>query len=458
VRSAAAVLVAAAAALQAWEPFATRREVSPGGRHYAILIATGDPAVVKFELCRRREGAPPILPARSLPVTASPAEKRPDTGRDPADEVVASGALPQPPYQVRVLDREPAVVLFEKYAALGSGEAVALLGADGKIRWSRRLGDLFTPAAIQGFPVERGDVWWFTAWWVDEDRGTVVVCAAGDSLGEIALADGKIRKGDPAALLARAAAGPAGDRVAAMEIASRLLPEGVAGLSARIAADAKEPLALRIRAAAALKRKGGTMDWGPLLRAATAREAGFDARAFAALVLPEILGDGSIPLLRDLLRGEADESWRPALASLASLGAKAVPVLVEMLGEKGQSLDYRGGAAVTLGVLKAEEALPALWKAAVEFDPEKDQFQFVAQSALDAAVAIGPPDLRERMLGILDRGTPHDGRIAKWIEANPGKDALPALRKARERWEKGEFGKYGWEIKQIEAAIRACGG
>jgi hypothetical protein len=441
-----------AAAVQAWEPFAPRREVSPAGRHYVVLRPSKDPPGVRYELCRRREGAAPIAPAREDP-TAAPDGKGPDIGRDPADAVAASGMLPQPPYQVRTLDREPALVLFEQYGALGRGDALALLGPDGKLRWRLALGDLFKPEAVAKFPRDGADVWWFEAWWVDEERGMVVLCADGDRLGEVSLADGKIRKADPGVLLARAAAGPAEDRVACMEIAARVLPEGVEALARRIAADEKEPLALRIRAAVALRRKGGEFPYEPLFRRAAALREDPEARAYAARTLGEVLGETAIPLLREILRGEADLAWRPAMASLTELGPKAVPVLVEMLAEKGQSLDYRGAAANVLGTLKAEAGLPALWKAAQEFDPERDEFHFVAGTALESIMAIGPADLRERLLGILGKGTPLDGRVAQWLEKNPGKDAVPALRSALDRW-----GKFTWERKRLEAALKACEG
>ena len=437
---------------QSWEPFAARREVSPGGRHYAVLGPSRDGKGVRYELVRRREGAAPLPPARALPVTASPAEKPPDIERDPADATVASGDLPQLPFQVRVLDREPGLVLFEQYGALGRGDALALLGPDGRFRWRLALGDLFRAEAVAKFPREGSDVWWFEAWWVDEERGVVVLCAVGDHLGEVALADGKVRKADPAVLLSRAASGPPEDRVAAMEIAARLLPPGVEALAAKVLSDPDAPPALRIRAAAALQRKTGEVVAQDLVARALARGVDPAARVYAAQVAGELLGEGAIPLLREVLRGEADEAWRPAMASLVEIGPKAIPVLVEMLGEKDQSLDYRGGAASVLGLLRAEAALPALWKAALEFDPAKDEFHFVAQSALEAVAAIGPPDLRARLLEVLDRGTPHDGRIAQWIEGNPGKEAIPSLKKARERW-----GEFSWERKRIEAALKACG-
>jgi hypothetical protein len=437
--------------LQSWEPFRDRREVSPSGRHYAVLRASKDPPGVRFELCRRREGAPPLSPAAADPVAAAGKGGAPDFARDPEDALLATGLLPQPPFQVRVLDREPALVLFEKYGALGQGDALALLGADGKARWSLRLGDLFKSEAVEKFPRDGADVWWFEAWWVDEERGAVVLCPVEAAPGEVALADGKVRGAEPAAVLARAAAGPLPERLAALEVAARVLPEGVEGTAARLLAAKEEPLAVRIRAAVCLRRKtGGGGDAG-LVRASLAPGAPPEARAFAARVAAELLGEAAIPLLREVLRGEADETWRPAMAALAELGEKAVPVLVEMLGEKGQSLDYRGAAAHVLGGLKAESALPALWKAAEAFDPEADEFHFVPGAALDAAIAVGPADLRERLLALLAKGTPHDGRIAQWLARNPGRDAVPHLEKALARW-----GEYDWARKRLAEALEAC--
>jgi hypothetical protein len=72
---------------------------------------------------------------------------------------------------------------------------------------------------------------------------------------------------------------------------------------------------------------------------------------------------------------------------------------------------------------------------------------------MDAIVAIGPADLRERLLALLGKGGPHDGRIAQWIEAHPGKDALPALVAALER-----SPRFSWERKRAIAALKACTG
>jgi hypothetical protein len=438
---------------QAWEPFTARREVSGDGRHYAVLLPSRDGSEVRFALCRRREGAAAIPAVRDLPVTAPPDAPRPDFARDPGDPLLAEGALPQPPFQVRVLDGGAGLVLFERYGAPGTGDALAALGGDGRVRWRRALADLFPAEAIAAFPRSGRDLWWWQAWWVDEGRGRVVLAAAGDLFREVDLADGTVRAAGPAVLLTRVLEGPPGERADALEIAARLLPEGIDGPARRAAEDASAPLAVRVRAALALHRRKADFPAGALFRDALARGRPPEARSFAARWIGEVLGTEAIPLLREALRGEADEAWRPALEAFAGIGPPAVPVLLEMLAEKGRHLDSRGGAAHCLGAIRAAEALPALWKAALDFDPEGDEFHFVPGAALDAVVAIGPPDLRARLLGLLAEGGPHDGRIAQWIEANPGRDALPALVAALER-----SARFSWERKRVVAALRACTG
>jgi hypothetical protein len=459
-------LLAAAAALvlaqQSWEPFPARREVSPNGRHYVVLRPkrTGD---AEFDLVRRREGVPPIAAARyDLAAQAAGADPR-CASVDPKDVVLARNQPVQAPVEVRVLDGEPAVVLLEKWGAVGAGEALRFLSFDPArgpgLRWSGttgawelRLRDFFGIDEIKSFPRQGGDVWWWQAWWVDEARGVVVLVAAGDLFVEVALSDGKPRRTDASVLLTRVLAGTEEERVAALDLAVRLLPEGIVDLARRAAADEAAPLAVRVRAALALRRKGVESPAATLFRAATARGQPSAARTFAVRHLAEVLGEEALPLLRDVMRGEADDAWHPAMEAFAELGDKAVPALVKMLGEMDQSRDYRGGAAHVLGALRAETALPALWKAALAIEMDEDDVHFVPGAAMDAILEIGPADLRPRLLELLEKGSPHDARIAQWLEAHPGKDAAPALRAALPRWPE-----FSWERKRIAAALKACG-
>ncbi len=446
-----ALLLALLAAPQGWEPFPSRREVSPGGRHYLVLRAA-EGGTVSFELCRRRDGAALLAPARSLPVTASPAEKPPDIGRDPADALLSSGTLPQPPFQVRVLDGRPGAVLFERYGHLGSGDALSLLGPDGKPAWRLGLADLFKEEAVAGFPRNGRDVIWFQAWWVDEARGRIVLVTQGDRFGEVDLGNGKVRAADAGILRTRLRTGPEGDRLEAWDLAARLRPAGAEEDAKAVAPDAAEPRGIRLRAALLLHRAGLPSPAADLFRAAAPRTEPLEIRVFAWRWMGEVLGERAIPLLRDALRGEADEAWRPALAGFADVGEAAVPVLAAMVGEKEQHLDYRGGAAGALASIASPKALDALWRAAGEFDPERDEFHFVPLSALEAVIAIDPPDLRERLLGMLRKGTPIDGKVAGWFVDHPGADAVEPLRAMAGRW-----GEFSWERKRALAALKACG-
>lgn len=437
---------------EGWEPFPSRREVSPGGAHYVVLRAEGGGAV-RFELARRREGAPPIPPARSLPPTARPGTPQPDIGRDPGDALLAGGTLPQPPFQVRVLDRRPGAVLFERYGGLGGGDALALLDGEGRIAWRLGLGDLFREEAAASFPRVGRDVIWFQAWWVDEERGRIVLAVQGDRFGEVDLADGKVRASDAAVLRTRLREGPEGDRLEAWDLAARLRPAGSAEDAAPVAADPAEPPGIRLRAALLLRREGLPSPAERLFREAAPRSAPLELRTFAWRWLGEVLGEGAIPLLREALRGEDDGAWREAMAGFADVGEAAVPTLLAMLGEKDQPLDYRGGAAGALAAIGSAKALDALWRAAGEFDPAADEFHFVPGSALEAAIALRPADLRGRLLEMLAKGTPLDGKVAGWFAENPGADAVGPLLAMAERWER-----FTWERKRALAALRACTG
>src|SRR5205814_1490812 len=104
---------------------------------------------------------------------------------------------------------------------------------------------------------------------------------------------------------------------------------------------------------------------------------------FALAHLPSVLGAEAIPLLKSAMRGESSEGWSAAMDGFADLGEKAVPSLVAMLTEAGQSADYRGGAAHTLAKIGSKAALVALVAAIA------DPVEYVANAAANAAIGIG---------------------------------------------------------------------
>jgi hypothetical protein len=157
------------------------------------------------------------------------------------------------------------------------------------------------------------------------------------------------------------------------------------------------------------------------------------------------VGVEALPMLRRLMRGEADnEVWHPAQVAFVSLKEKSVPTLIEMLLEEGESADYRGGAAHALGEIGSPAALDALLIATATAE------DYVANAAVNAAIGIGASDLDQRLAEILARGCTQDGRIALHFEEHPAQVALEPLRKALARAEPGST-----ERQWIENALRA---
>jgi hypothetical protein len=67
-----------------------------------------------YELCERREGHRPL---DGVVLDGGPQDEKElaRIARDPADTLLASGKLPSGPLELRVLDAEPALVMFENY-------------------------------------------------------------------------------------------------------------------------------------------------------------------------------------------------------------------------------------------------------------------------------------------------------------------------------------------------------
>jgi HEAT repeat protein len=216
-----------------------------------------------------------------------------------------------------------------------------------------------------------------------------------------------------------------------------------------VAQDEKHPVAVRLRAAVASKKAGDDPRAGELFLAAIPRGQEESLREYAIAHLGEILGDKAIPHLRDAMRGKADEAWSAAKDALAGFGEDAVPVLVEMLKEEKESPDYRGGAAHALGDMgkAGAAAVPALLEAV------SDKVEYVANAAVNAAVAIGAPDLEERLAEILLKGSTQDSRLAGYFEDHPSDAAVKALVAALGRTKAATY-----ERRRVLESLRKCTG
>ncbi|MEK7468808.1 MAG: HEAT repeat domain-containing protein [Planctomycetota bacterium] len=393
-----------------WGAYVENRTVSPNGKHY-VVARSPEFMKLSFQICRRRDGVAPLLPAEN-----------PDPiDRDSEDKLLAEGQLDWCPIAIRVLDSEPSAVLFEKHGGVGRGNSLALVDEKGQTRWTVQLDDLFTAQEIEKFMRTVSSIWWSQGWWIDEKRGKVVVVATGDALREVDLKDGKVSTPPAKVLLLRVEEGPVADRCLALEVMSRILPEGMTPWVTTVAQDEKQPVAVRLRAAIASKKAGEDPRAGDLFLAAIPKGQPIDERRYAIGHLGEILGEKAIPHLREAMRGTADGAWGSAQEGLAAFGEHAVPVLIEMMKEVKETPDYRGGAAHVLAKIGARSSVPAL------VETISDPVEYVANAAANAAIAIGAPDLEEKLAAILLKGSTQDSRLAGYFEDHPGERAVEAL-------------------------------
>lgn len=438
--------IAVPALADSWMPFQDKRVASPTGRTYVVIRSTN--SGIAYELCRRAEGAAPMTDA----IAADSYGLRDGTGgsidRDPADTLVAEGSVAQRPLEVRVLDDPPAFVLFEKYGNVGHGDAVIYVEGEKGVVFRRKLADLFDFTARQTFQATVSSIWWHSGFVVDEERKCVLVVAAEDRLRKIATRDGEVSTPPKEVLLDGFRKGLLAERELCLAVAARLKPQGLLPQAEALAQDEGQPTSLRLRAAVAAKSAGGRGAYDRLFLAATEEGTPGEVKKYAIAHMGEMLGDDAMPLLRRLMRGEAkDGVWWPAVEAFVSLGEAAVPTLVEMMLEEGESADYRGGAAHGLGKIGSKTAVTGLLKA-VETAPD-----YVANAAANAVIAIGAPDLGERLAAILAKGSTQDRRIAMYFREHPAEYARSALEAALARAKEGST-----EARWIREALGALGG
>jgi hypothetical protein len=428
-----------------WRPFQDKRAVSPSGRTYVVVRLQEEDESIRFELCLRRAGAPPMKPAVARDRFGLEKGRGGSIDRDPKDEVLARGTVSQIPYEVKVADEPAGFAVFEQWGGIGHEKAVIWVGKDGKPRFAKELDDLFD-IECQDFMVSVSSIWWPEGFWIDEERRRIVTVAKGDHLREVSLEDGKVTTPKSEVLLRRFRVGLESERELALEVASRLLPEGAGPEARTLARDEGHPLGIRLRAALTARRAGVRESFATLFVKASTSERPLPVRGYAAKHLPEVLGDAAMPVLREMLRAETDFEVRdPAWRSLASFGRKAEDLLIEMLREKEAADLYRAAAASALFEIKSKKAVDDLLDAAATGGRD------LCYPALIAAMNIGAPDLGPRLAKILEAGCEDDSTIAVWFRDHPQKDAIPALEKARERTEPDTY-----QREYIDTALAAC--
>ncbi len=433
-----------------WEPWTARRIASPEKSHYAVLQSTGEKRAVRLRLVRSTEENHGSITTHILQPTERNQGDR--LNPFPGDSVVFDVVLPRPPADIRVLDSGAGVYLFETWGAYGSGTTLALHGSDGKVRWSHSLGDLFDAETLKSFTITARERWWSRGWFVVPGEH-VVLAAKGGHFLKVDEKDGAVEAGDANLLKAPIVAGSDADRVHALDLALEDRPVCLDDAASAVLKDTAASLAARLRASWGMQLIGKGKADPDLFREGIGKEQDWDTRIFAVRHLGAVLGEKALPLLQDVLRGEAAATWRPAIASLGDIGEAAVPVVLAMLDEKDQHLDYYGAALLALGGLKAEKALPRLWTQVVTLDRSRDEHHFLPLSALRAIVAIAPEDLDERLNDLLADGTPLDGDIAVHYRRNPSEKVVAGLVAAMDH-----RGPYRWERQQLVKALKACTG
>lgn len=425
--------VATAAAPDSWMPYGKKRVPDPTGRFYVVLddVNYGIGGVT-FAFVAAKAGTDPVTRQDTEAFKDPPK----DFGVREGDTVLSTGKLTTAPLEVRVSSLGNGFAAMEEHGGVGGGDSFVWVTREGVVKHVRRMAELFTREEIEQFTHTVSSIWWFRAGWIDEEAREVVVVGNGGLVRAVSIDTGKVRKGGDAEIR-RGIALPDPDAcVPALDLAIERKLTGLEEELRGLFANAKAPLGARLRAAVALAASGDRRG-KDLVRATAAKPRPADVakedREYAVEHLADLLGDEAIPLLRAAMRGPADEAWHAAQQGFVRLGARAVPVLVEMLAEAKESNDYRGGAAYALGGIGSKDGVPALVAAVA--DPQG----YVANAALNAAIGIAKEEIAKDLAEILDRKTTQDGRLASYFGEVKEPASVEPLVRALERHPEDDY-------------------
>ena len=410
-----AVLLAGALCGETPIPFLPRRVQSPGGVHY-FDIRTNK----AYELGRVGGGK------------------------------LKEGALARLPEGMHVLDGSPDVILFESFGRLGHDDCVYRLGVDGRVRWRVRLDALFDKATIARFPRSMISIWWYRAWWVDEERGRVVLVAKGGLLREVALDTGAVSRAEPKAVLDGVRLEYA--RAVALEVAGELGLKGVRPLAEPLVADVSQPLLIRLRAAIAVQRAGGAPAPLELFERALATRLTHRERRFVLHQSAAVLGVDAIGILE---RAVADPATtHDGIRAMVALGNPGARALANVIANGDTSSRTRQYAAETMAKLPGDVVGRAI------LAELQDANARVAGALLQAGIAGKVPELHrlvqpyeETLLEVVKKDTASIEWLAEHFTRHPSTEAVKPLLKALRRHANNTRRK-----RRILDALRACTG
>jgi HEAT repeat protein len=413
-------------------PFEGRRDVSADGTHYVSVAKGGS-----FVYARVTPGSEPV-------------GALPELGEDVAlvrssDTILGRGKLELEPHELAVSSRGLGFAMVGPATRDPRDDFVHVFDRAGSLARRFAFADVFAvDSKAHGQP-------WLVAAWIDDEARSFVLLDSTDALVSIELETGARTKGSPALLAEALRHGPLEARLRIAETLASRPNENLHPELRTLLGDRTQPSALRLRLATALRALGDSAGRDVVVAAATDPKDA--ARAYAIGSLPAFIGTEALPILRDAMRGKAaGETWGMAQQAFMKLGEESVPTLLTMLAEKRETPDYRGGAADALGGIKSSKALPALLEAVADTD------EYVANSAVNAAIATGGAPLEPALAKLLEAGTTQDGRIAMHFEDHPTPRAAKALFAALERAVKGGTGDDDFTARHAESALEKLAG
>jgi hypothetical protein len=359
--------------------------------------------------------------------------------------VVVEGKLAQLPLEAHVLANEAGAVLFEKYAAIGYGDTLSFLGADGKLRWHLTL-DQAIPGGRGGARTTISSIWWFLGWWVDEARGKAVLFARNGAISEVDLKTGEVSKPAPEVLL-RAFALPAA-RDKALEVAVQLDPKGLREAAEKLLLDESLSPVGRLLAAVAVEKSGGAAVTRSVWDAALSEDVELADRRAAVAVGGLHVAD--LSLLERAARRK--DVGREAVTALGE--RKAASELAGLVTNASIDREVRALATEVLRGQAPDAVAEAIDKEMEDANAEE------GGALLNAAIATGAPDLERRLqhheatlLKILDKETGDVSWLAGYFKGRPTSEAVQPLVKALARHKADPALR-----KKLIGALKPCSG
>jgi len=392
-------------------PFGNFRQVDPTGKYYLVVKKvrddiTGDPGrgtEVSFEFVRRQSGTPRL--------------------QDESDRRNGWQVVPNSDVKVRAgdivlgrgeLKRCPSLLLISStglgFAGLGvrgynfglrrSGDAIVIVGRDGKVRHRKDLIDLFSDAEINRFTRTAGGVRWLGGGWIDERRREVIVVGATDGtdrkpiprlLRTVSMDTGKVSAGSNREIIAALADVNRGALDLALDLVAELkCTDALNHLAATLASDSL-PKTTRLRSAVALGALGDKRGADIMTRAALELDKAGDAQGYALQQLPKVLGDKAAAVLCEAVRRHGEDAWFARDGMRLVAGEAAVPELIRLLEERcsvaaqefaAECLGYHGSAA--------KPAVPSLIRLLRGEPRRRDGARSTPEMAAFALGEIGP--------------------------------------------------------------------